>query len=344
MAGARGYHNYRGRRSKGKIFLAVLLILVILAAVVVMLLQKHIVYDETGMPQLEIPWGQDETGEETEEPIDLDLVIQEPEGAETEEIHAFAVPGGVLTKAGYESVRAAADPACNAAAVTVKDDTGKVYFDSVSAVSGSVTVEVDTAATLSELTGEASNYYAIARFSCFHDPKAANSDVEGMGLKNTGGFIFYDGRNSQWLDPSKPAAREYLCELAKETAALGFDEILLTDVSYPMEGKLDKIAYGEASRNANLLTFLEELKAALEPYSVALSIEVPVSVITEGREETAGLVLAEIAPKVDRVYAAALPEEVESLASAVTATSAATVFVPELATYDPTVEGNWIIF
>ena len=41
-----------------------------------------------------------------------------------------------------------------------------------------------------------------------------------MGLKNTGGYIFYDGNNSQGLDPAKPAAREYLCGLAKEAAEL----------------------------------------------------------------------------------------------------------------------------
>ena len=36
-----------------------------------------------------------------------------------------------------------------------------------------------------------------------------------MGLKNTGGYIFYDGNNLNWLDPSKPAARQYLGGLAE---------------------------------------------------------------------------------------------------------------------------------
>ena len=45
MAGPRGYRNYRGRTSKGKIALAVVLVLVILAAITVMVLQQYIVYD-----------------------------------------------------------------------------------------------------------------------------------------------------------------------------------------------------------------------------------------------------------------------------------------------------------
>ena len=342
MAVSRGYHNYRGRKPRGKIALAVLLVLVILGAAAVMLLQQHIIYDSSGTPQLENPWKKDPV-EEDEAPVDLDLVIQEPESLKAEEIHAFSMPKGPLTQAEYESACAAADPACNAVAVTVKDRSGKVYFDSVAAVSGAVNVEADTDAALAGLTGENSKYYTIARFSCFSDPKAANSDVEGMGLKNTGGFIFYDGRNSQWLDPAKAAARAYLCELAQEVAAMGFDEILLTDVSYPTEGKLDKIAYGEAARNANLSTFLEELRETLEPYSVAISMEVPSGVLSTGREDSAGLILSEIAPKVDRVYAAASPDEVMSFSSAVTFACTTTTFVPELAEDASPIEGNYLI-
>ena len=55
MAGPRGYHSYRGRSSKGKLVLAVLLVLVILASVGFMMMQKYIVYDETGTPKLVLP-------------------------------------------------------------------------------------------------------------------------------------------------------------------------------------------------------------------------------------------------------------------------------------------------
>mgnify|MGYP001527214441 CR=1 FL=1 len=45
MAGARGYHTYRGRTPKGKIALAVVLVLVILASAVFILIQQFVVYD-----------------------------------------------------------------------------------------------------------------------------------------------------------------------------------------------------------------------------------------------------------------------------------------------------------
>lgn len=344
MAGPMGYRNYRGRTPKWKAALAVVLVLVILAAIAVIALQQRIVYDETGTPHLPLPWQ--ERAEEPEGLGEVDITIQTPEQKQ-EEITAFSVPEGPLTLEGWrETVAETAqtpERVYNAAAVTVKGGTGSVYFDSGAAVSGSVRIADDTGAALAEITGETSSFYTIARLGCFHDPKAAGSNVEGMGLKNTGGYIFYDGNNSQWLDPGKPAARRYLCGLAKEAAALGFDEILLTGVSYPTEGKLDKIDYGETPREENLTAFLEEMRAALEPYSVALSIEVPAEVISEGGDSAAGLHLAEIAPRVDRIYAAASPEQAEALAAAVAAAGSSTMFVPELEAGGPAISGNYLL-
>ena len=48
MGGTKGYRSYRGRTSKGKIALAVLLVLIILAAVGFLWLQEYIVYDRDG--------------------------------------------------------------------------------------------------------------------------------------------------------------------------------------------------------------------------------------------------------------------------------------------------------
>ena len=100
-----------------------------------------------------------------------------------------------------------------------------------------------------------------------------------------------------WLDPSKPAARTVSVRAwRRRSADLGFDEILLTDVGYPTTGPLDKIDYNGADRAESIRTFLEELRTALAEYGVALSVELPAEVITSGRDDTAGLALADIAP------------------------------------------------
>lgn len=339
MASSRGYRNYRGRRSKGKIALAVILILVILAAVAVMALQRNIVYDEAGVPHLEVPWQKEP--EEAALP-DVDLVVQEPEGADLPALQGFSVEDGPLTAEGWETVRSRKEAfgEAPAVAITLKDGQGHVFFDAASAVPDARDLRADTMTALETALKETE--YAVARIACFRDPLAANSDVEKLGLKNTGGYIFYDGRNSQWLDPAKPEARAYLCGIIREAAALGFDEILLTDACYPTEGKLEKIDYGEAEKTASLAAFLEEARAVLEPFGTALSMEVPASLVTEGALEAAGLTLSEVASRVDRIYAPAAPEEIRTLEAAVSAAGTA-AFVAEVAEPAPEADGSWLV-
>ena len=345
MAYSRGYNSYRGRTPKWRIALMALLVVVILAAVAVMALSHFIVYDEEGTPQMELPWQEEpavEPAEEISEPP-LDLTIEEP--VKPRVLRGFCTPVPLTRESWSDSNdRAKESFDCNAAAVTLKDAAGNVYFNSTTALPGTVQLQEETDAALAEVVAycQSTEGHSIARLSCFHDPKAANRDVENMGLKNTGGYIFYDGNNSQWLDPAKPATREYLCGLAKEAAELGFDEILLTDVSYPTVGKLNKIDYGEGEKGGHLADFLEEMRAALAPYGVMLSIEVPQAVISQGADENAGLLLADIAPKVDRIYAPADAAEVPALAQAVSTASQFAEFVPELAEADPAV-GNFLV-
>ena len=346
MAGSRGYQSYSGRgASGGKIALAVILVLVIAAAILVIAAQRYIVYDETGTPQLTLPWQEnvstEEEGDVTEEPPE-EVEIIPPEPEKPEEIRGFSIPVGVLTGEKWEAAKASAS-ADSTIAVTLKDSNSTVYFDTAMAVSGTVKTANDTMQVLSELTGETSDYHTIARISCFHDPKAAKSDVRGMGLRNTGGYIFYDGNNSQWLDPAKPAARQYLCNLAAEAAALGFDEILLTDVSYPTEGKLHKISYGETAKNQNMQVFLEEMRAALEVYDVKLSIELPTGVITEGRDDTVGLVLSEVVSQVDRIYSVTTPDRVATLNAVIGVTDEEIQFIPEFTVEDPAFTENCLV-
>lgn len=347
MAGPRGYNSYRGRGSKAKKVLSAVLVLIILAAVGFMMLQRYIVYDETGRPYMEMPWQKEETtGTQPEAPQDLDITIQEPEKTEIVTT-AYQIVAAPVTQADWEQAQMQmgleTGSPYNAVAVTAKDSTGRIYFSTaVPSAAPFVHTAGDTAAVLAAIAQDEGRT-AVARLSCFHDSKASNADVEGMGLKNTGGYIFYDGNNTRWLDPGKPAARQYLCQLAKELAEMGFDEILLTDVSYPTEGKLDKIYYGETMKSQNLMAFLEEMRTALEAYDVMLSVELPETVVAEGSDNIAGLMLADIAPRVDRVYAVTTEDRAETLSAAVSAVSEKTDFVPELTAPASAWEGSSLV-
>ena len=325
MVKPRRYNSYRGRRSKGKTALAALLVLVILAAVVVILLQRQIVYDETGAPRMEVPW-KDAAQEETTTKPELDLVIQTPEKT-VGEIRGVILPVGALTQELWNSAAVGMDPAYNAVAAVLKDETGTVWFDTPSAVSGSVEIAEDTAAALGALTG--SEFHTVAQISCFRDPKAAAADADSLGLKDVEGYLFYDGANHQWLDPAKPAARQYVCGLAVEAAKLGFDEILLTEFGYPTDGKLERISYGEGEKSEHLRLLLEGLQDALEPYGTVLSVQVSPETVTAGREETSGQNLAQIGLYADRICVETSTEEASAWNEAIKAVlGETTLFLP----------------
>lgn len=328
MATSRGYNSYRGRTPLWKKLLVIVLILVILAACAFLFLQKYLVYDDSGQMRLDLPWSHEEPPSDGPdpsqgEPDDTDLIIQEPE---TPAVRGILLSGD---SAGWQTAVNGLEAAGETAfAVTVKETGGRLcYLSQVAGVSAAEAA-AETDGVLRQLLS--SEAYAIARISCFRDGLRANADIEGMGLKNTGGYVFYDGNNENWLDPGKEAARRYLCDIAAECAAMGFDEILLTDFTYPTVGKVNKIDYGATEQAANLQSFLREM-AAILPENVKLSVELPAQLIAEGTDPVAGLNLAEITEQVDAVYAAAAEEEAAALAEQLSAVSEDTLLIPELA-------------
>ncbi len=353
MAGAKGYSSYRGRGPRWKILLAVVLVVVIAVALSVVYLGEHVVYSADGRRQIVLPWQREERDappdgeEEDPDQPDVSVTVQEPEEQEPREIAAGSLPAKALTAADWTAWSGETENKdFNAVAVRLKTSNGTIYFNFTGAVSGAVETELDTASTLSALTSR-EGLHTIASVACLQDFKAANADVEGRGLKNTGGYIFYDGNNNLWLDPAKPSTREYVCDLAKEIAELGFDELLLTDFSYPTVGKINKINYNTDVPLANNLDLLlGDLRTALEPYDILLSVEVPEAVIAEGPDTVAGLDLNRLAIRVDRIYAATTPEKVETLSTLVTQAAGAegtAEFVPELKADSPGMTGNRLI-
>ena len=338
MAGY-GYRNYRGRSPKWNILLAVVLVLVIAASAMVVGLQRFVVYDETGLPHFLLPQGSESTQAEHEGKAPAELVIQtdEEETPPAAEVTVTWLASGVVdTAEETDAVLAAVSGECTGAAITVKDESGKVFFPSQKSP-WAVNTDAVREAVSTVLEG---TEYAAARIVCFADPKAANSDVEGLGLKNTGGYIFYDGNNRQWLDPAKAGAREYLCGLAAECAQLGFDEIILSHVGYPTEGKLDKIAYGETALDENLNVFLEEMAAALKPYGLKLTVEMTAKGILGGTED-GGLTLKTAVKHAGRICAVAEGGEVAVLEREVEA--AGGEFVPILTRQTEAYTGSVIL-
>lgn len=337
FSGTRGYSSYSGRGSRGKRAIAVLLVLVILGAAGFALLQNRIYYDADGKAHLRRPQRETEV-EQPISPEDVDLIIEtgKPENqpskgeqSTTGYANAFLITEETMAK-GADAVNAAwvsGMETCQAGAVTLKDDSGRVWFDAASAIPGSVSASGALSEAVRNLAQ--SDGYTIACISTLHDPMTAKQWVTDMGLRNRSGYIFYDGNNSQWLDANKPRTRQKICELVAETAQLGFDEILLTDLTYPTEGNLENVNDGGVKRAETLKAFLQEIRAAL-PEGVKLSLELPAETILSGENAVAGHVMKDLVPLVDAIYAKADAAEVAALQDAMVKISRDCPVIPEL--------------
>jgi len=354
MAGPRGYSTYHGKGFKWKIVLAVLLLVVIIGALAVIRLQKYVVYDDSGHPRLDLSQFSEQKPDESgsakaDGSGDANLTIQEPE---RQSIQAVQLPVGPLTDWKAAWAAASGGGTYNAVVYTVKDADGSVYMDNASAPAEAVKTTAGTGAAVDAMLKD-DTFYTIAKIACFRDSIASSGDLEGMGLQNTGGYVFYDGNNDRWLDPAKPAARQYLIDLATACAAAGFDEILLTDIGYPTVGKLNKIDYGAAanglpdSLKQELDAFLTQMKTALAKYNVKLSILVPTELIVPGGDASSvsGQSLADIAPLMDRVYAPTKGtyETLSQAEANLAAVSKATEFVSVLHPSELLSKGSYLI-
>ena len=276
----------------------------------------------------------DVSGVDGETPDDAQSVEETPpEPAPAENMfHVYPVQATPLSLSTYEEISylLRRNSVYNAVSVRLKDTEGWVYFDSPNIIYTEVLKEskniaYDTTEALQKLT--AADTHTIATLACFRDWRASNGNVRAR-LRNLSGRIFQDGNEDFWLDPAREITRTYLCNLAKDAAELGFDEILLTDACYPSVGRLDRILYGDLPKEDNLGLFFSEVRKALEPFNVVLSVEVPKEILLDkDTPHLSGLSVDVIAPYVDRVYAKVEPSEIAACTEAL---AGVLMFVPEL--------------
>ena len=322
----KGYHRYRGRNTRGKAALVVVLVLILLAAVAYLLTQEYVVYDDEGKAHLELPWSRKEPETPQPDPApapdDVDITREEPQRQKVDAIYAWELPYGCL----------GGDPGYlltgrEAVAVNVKLYDGSVaYHTAVSLPEGILTGGNATSRNLQTILD--SDCYTVARLACFCDNAYADAMGDRAALCTAEGVLYRDGSGRRWLDPTKPETLRYITDLAEECARLGFDEILLDWFLYPTSG--DQTALDlPADRTAVLKDFAQALEKQL-PEGTVLSV-----VLRETPAADNGLTPELLTACFDRVYvmpeadASALPTSYD----AATRVVAMTAYAPDSGSY-----------
>ncbi len=144
----------------------------------------------------------------------------------------------------------------NGVVINVKNVSGVVTYSSdvkLASEIGATTGRLEIETIVEEL--HKSGIYAIARLTCFKDPKMAKHCCGG----------------GNWASPESPLAQEYNINLAKEVANLGFDEIQLDYIRYS-DGP-GQIGGDYRDRSKVIANFVKQLRAAIPPH-VKLSADV----------------------------------------------------------------------
>jgi len=123
----------------------------------------------------------------------------------------------------------------DAAIIDVKDDRGRVTFTrALPYAKGPMHGGVkDMAAIVRALHGR--GIYAIGRLVCFKDQALAFAKPATALRHRKTDAIWRDRGGLAWVDPHSAIAQEHIASVARAAEALGFDEIQLDYIRFPVE-------------------------------------------------------------------------------------------------------------
>lgn len=158
----------------------------------------------------------------------------------------------------------------DAAVIDLKDEKGRVTFQtSIPDLLPQVEVFLpDVPGLVSQL--RLAGIYTIARIVCFSDRRQARRFPERAvkdGRFHKKGELWSGwGPRNYWLDPYHPENHRVIVELAREAAAMGFDEIQLDYIRFPVNGNAPFAVFpsqNDEPREFILLDLLEQVDSAV---------------------------------------------------------------------------------
>ncbi|MBI5303484.1 MAG: hypothetical protein HY868_15225 [Chloroflexi bacterium] len=201
----------------------------------------------------------------------------------------------------------------NTVVVDVKSEKGRIAWDSqvplAKEIGARLPQSVDLVVVLDACRKH--NIYCIARMPVFQDTLLATSRPN-LAIKYTNGVVFTENGGSAWTNPYHQDAWAYNLALAKEVAALGFEEIQFDYVRFP--GLWNNLYFGagvtntEETRIATISGFLARAQKELRPTGVFLSADVFGLTTATDDEQYTGQRLRDLGPYLDYISPMVYPD------------------------------------
>jgi hypothetical protein len=192
----------------------------------------------------------------------------------------------------------------NAMVIDIKDCTGKVGYDSalpfVAGIKAHERRIPDIGAVLQYCRDR--RIHTVARIAVFQDPVLAGAKPE-LAVRAPDGTIWRDRKGQSWVDPSARVVWKYNLDLAKEAAALGFDEVQFDYVRFPTDGRLTGLVYPvynhAVPKHQVIKEFFQYLDQELRPVDVLVSADIFGLTAVAEDDLNIGQQIEDLAPYVD---------------------------------------------
>lgn len=171
------------------------------------------------------------------------------------------------------------DTELNAIVLDIKDDDGNITFmmdnNQVEETGACIPYIKDIDGLLKKLHDN--DIYVIARIPCFKDPVLAKAYPE-LALRTLSGYPVTDANGNTWVNPCKEKVWDYVISIADTCSKLGFDEIQLDYVRFPVGQNSEEAYYGQSAtdeeRQDYINEFLTRVKDVVHANNVPLTADV----------------------------------------------------------------------
>ncbi len=231
---------YRTQRTIKRVLSACLVVAILLVAICVcgmIWVQRYIVYAADGSVRIDFSLPPLTAGKPATPPQRLDITISFDEKPQKPTGELTQLQGYYIEQEDLADIPALLEqlkelPAGTPVMVDVKSIRGDFYYSS--SVSSRRSSQVNTA-DMDNLIAylKDSGLYTIARVPAFRDYAHGLANVSDGVYHSSGGYLHMDAEGCYWLNPAREGTISYLTKIITELRSLGFQEVMLTDFSFP---------------------------------------------------------------------------------------------------------------
>ena len=167
----------------------------------------------------------------------------------------------------------------NTMVIDVKDDHGKISYDMDHDVAEEIGAITNTISDMEDLIAKLKekDIYLIARIVAFKDPYLAEKRQD-LAIKNSDGTLYRDNNGEGWVNPYNHEVWDYLVDVAKQAALIGFDEVQFDYIRFSTGAGIAKADFGdmakEKSKEEIITEFTKYAYENIKPLGVFVSADV----------------------------------------------------------------------